>query len=332
MGNDVTSWRMTIGVFNSRSSSISKCYIFRHPSCLMIILLMLFSFKQRTTYYCNVFCLLSCDSILSVDVSLVVLLLVLMSGDVAENPGPVENTHEVKNCISLAHLNIRSIRTKLDYIKDFLLDFDILCFTETHLNNDVTNEFLMLDGFSDPIRFDRSAFSSGLMIYVSNKLVCKRLNDLENQSIDTIWTEIKYKTTSIILCNVYRAPNTNVSFWDTFNISIEKALDISKEVIIVGDLNDDLLNPNCRHLRNVMLLNNLSNIINVPTRITHSTATLIDPILLSDSLISYTKEPLTYLLISVTINALLYTYLLLLLQILTLNVRYGFTNVLILTN
>ena len=219
---------------------------------------MLFSFKQRVTYYYNAVCVFLCDSILSVDVTLVVLLLVLMSGDVAENPGPLENRHEAQNCISLAHLNIRSIRTKLDYIKDFFMDFDILCFTETHLNDEVKNDFLMLDGFSDPIRFDKSAFSSGLLTYVSNKLVCRRLIDLEHPSIDTIWREIKYKRTTIILCNVYRAPNTNVSFWDTFNISIEKALDISKDVIIVGDLNEDLLNPNNKHLKNVMLLNNLS--------------------------------------------------------------------------
>ena len=74
-----------------------------------------------------------------------------MSGDVAENPGPCESsTIEMQNCLSLAHLNIRSIRTKLDYIKDFFLDFDILCFTETHLTNDISTEYLLLDGFSDP--------------------------------------------------------------------------------------------------------------------------------------------------------------------------------------
>ena len=76
----------------------------------------------------------------------------------------------------------------------------------------------------------------------------------------------------------------NTSFWDNFNISIYKALDISKDIIIVGDLNDDLLNPNCRHLKNIMLLNNLSNVITEPTRVTHSSATLLDPILVSDSI------------------------------------------------
>ena len=161
-----------------------------------------------------------------------IVLLVLMSGDVAENPGPFENSTEMQNCLSIAHLNIRSIRTKLDYIKDFFLDFDILCFTETHLTNDITTESLLLDGFSDPFRLDKTAFSSGLLTYVSNKLVCKRLDRLHNPNIDSIWNEIIYKGTSLILCNVYRPPNSNVTFWDNLNISIEMALDLIKTSLL----------------------------------------------------------------------------------------------------
>ena len=208
-----------------------------------------------------------------------------MSGDVAENPGPCESPNvEIQNCLSIAHLNVRSIRTKLDYIKDYFLDFDILCFTETHLSNDIMTEFLLLDGFSEPFRLDKTAFSSGLLTYVSNKLVCKRLDHLHNPNIDSIWIEIRYKSNSFILCNIYRPPNTNVAFWDSLNIDIEMALDVNKNLVMVGDLNDDLLNPNCQHLKNCMLLNNLSNVITEPTRITNTSATLIDPIIISDSI------------------------------------------------
>ena len=57
--------------------------------------------------------------------------------------------------MSVLHLNIRSIRYKLDFIKDNFLDFDVLCFTETHLTNDISNELLELDGFLPPFRKDR---------------------------------------------------------------------------------------------------------------------------------------------------------------------------------
>ena len=54
-------------------------------------------------------------------------LLLLLSGDIESNPGPTEN------CLSIIHSNIRSIRNKIEFIKNHLLDFDVLCFTETHL-------------------------------------------------------------------------------------------------------------------------------------------------------------------------------------------------------
>ena len=75
-----------------------------------------------------------------------------------------------------------------------------------------------------------------------------------------------------------------MSFWTDFNILVEKALDEGKSVVIVGDINEDQLNSNNKHLNNICLLNNLNNIIKEPTRVTDTTATLIDPILVTDSI------------------------------------------------
>jgi hypothetical protein len=50
---------------------------------------------------------------------------------------------------------------------------------------------------------------------------------------------------AILLCTCYRPPSGLVAFWDRLAQSIETALDWqnTKAVVIVGDLNDDLLNP-----------------------------------------------------------------------------------------
>ncbi len=69
-------------------------------------------------------------------------LLILLAGDVAENPGPDSFT----GSLSILHLNIRSIRNKINYIEDCLTDFDILCFTETHLSDDIDISNLILKG------------------------------------------------------------------------------------------------------------------------------------------------------------------------------------------
>ena len=58
---------------------------------------------------------------------------------------------------------------------------------------------------------------------------------------------------------------------------MEIALDITKNVIIMGDLNEDLLNPNSQNLKNVLLINTLNNIITEPTR----GRALLDPVLTS---------------------------------------------------
>ena len=67
--------------------------------------------------------------------------------------------------------------------------------------------------------------------------------------MSSIWVEIRYKDTSFLLSNVYRSPNTPISFWQDLNISVENASDLVKRVIIVGDINEDQLNINSRYLK-----------------------------------------------------------------------------------
>ena len=73
--------------------------------------------------------------------------------------------------------------------------------------------------------------------------------NLESPITHSIWVEIKQARESFLLCSVYRPPNTPVTFWNNFNMSIEKALDILSQVIIVGDINEDQLNIHNNHLR-----------------------------------------------------------------------------------
>ena len=67
------------------------------------------------------------------------------------------------------------------------------------------------------------------------------------------------------------------------NIAIEKASEISKN-IIVGDLNEDLLDVRNQHLKDVLALNSLNKVISVPTRRTPNSDTLLDPVAMSDSI------------------------------------------------
>ena len=61
--------------------------------------------------------------------ALIISILLLVASDIEQNPGPPNFLSD----LSVLHLNIRSIRNKMEYIIDNFLDFDILCFSETHL-------------------------------------------------------------------------------------------------------------------------------------------------------------------------------------------------------
>ena len=119
--NSLASYRAEIGLFYNRCQkygcthqvSFSFCFGWKNIKRLSL------SYGKTLVFYSsNIYHILFAYTVIS--------LLLLMCGDIETNPGPI-----FSHCISIIHSNIRSIRHKMNFIKDNLLDFDILCFTET---------------------------------------------------------------------------------------------------------------------------------------------------------------------------------------------------------
>ena len=202
----------------------------------------------------------------------ILLCLLLQDGDVETNPGP-ENAH---NCLSIFHCNIRSIRNKLDYIRDNFLDFDILCFTESHLNNFVdTSSLLLSDKYSEPYRKDRTNHGGGLLVYLSKELCHSRVQQLEVFCDESIWIKITINNVTHLLGLFYSPKPSDRLFFQNLDRNIEKAFETSKHIILVGDFNENLLNNRQNYLQEVMLTNNLKDTVMKPTR----NNALLDPIL-----------------------------------------------------
>jgi hypothetical protein len=68
-------------------------------------------------------------------ITLLVIHLLLLAGDIELNPGPGGTPDLIESDLSIYHGNIRSLRKKINYITNFIKKFDIVFFTETHLNN-----------------------------------------------------------------------------------------------------------------------------------------------------------------------------------------------------
>jgi hypothetical protein len=109
--------------------------------------------------------------------------IVLLANDIAENPGPKTND-TISSGLTISDLNIRSIRNKLDSIL-YLLDHDILCFTEAHLDDAINDDVLALPGYDVIIRKD----------YIK----VDRRQDLELSGLEWIWVKIRTKPQQTLL-------------------------------------------------------------------------------------------------------------------------------------
>ncbi len=70
------------------------------------------------------------------------------------------------------HLNIQSIKPKLEILEIEAKPYDVLVFTETWLSPDTPNETLLIPNFSPPFRCDRTnRIGGGVAILCSKYLM-----------------------------------------------------------------------------------------------------------------------------------------------------------------
>ena len=275
MGNGVDQWRVSIGLFDSRvcvcRQRVKVTFSWYFTFQYFVFILSGFNHAVRLMFTSLK------DLVNNLDFKLLLLFLILEAGDVEKNPGPNTTEHS----LSIIHSNIRSIRNKFDFITEYFLDFDILCFTETHLDVNILSDSLILtDKFDAPYRKDRSNHGGGLLVYLSHELVHKRRLDLEGYWNESIWAEIKVNRQIYLIGTFYSPRTSDANFFDSLNKNIERALDITNNVIIVRDMNEDLLNPNVHNLKDILILNSLNNVISEPTR-QHA---LLDPIIIHNDM------------------------------------------------
>jgi hypothetical protein len=121
-----------------------------------------------------------------------------------------------------------------------------LCFTETHLDNYITDDVLAIPGHDVIIRKDRAGIKKGLgggiILFHKDYIKVDRRQDLELPGLKCIWVEIRTKPQQTLLNMSYRSLQfTDRNYWTLFNQSIGLTYDISPNLLIVGDLIIDFL-------------------------------------------------------------------------------------------
>ena len=126
-----------------------------------------------------------------------------------------------------------------------------------------------------------------MCVLVKHNLKVELLNELSfigESGLHQLWLKVQTgNCKSFLICTAYRPPSTSTDCFDAeFGDAVISATSLSKPIYILGDLNCNLLklcDPASQALLNFCTSLNLTQMIAEPTRVTKSSATLIDVIL-----------------------------------------------------
>ena len=155
------------------------------------------------------------------------------------------------------HLNCRSINGKLDDVNDMLdrAKPDMLVLTETWLDSSHHKGYLNFKGYKH-LRKDRSqevkqkykkVGGGGVAVIYRSNLVVKTLTDLNRKDDEVFWIRTKIRNKNYVIGTVYRPEYSDLLEGECCSLEkhIQNALQRSPNVVILGDLNVDLLQPSC---------------------------------------------------------------------------------------
>ena len=198
---------------------------------------------------------------------------------------------------TVVHYNINSITAegRIEALADVCktLNISVLILTETKLHCSIPSNILTIPGYHDPIRHDRlvnGRHGGGTMMYISDTLAYKHQDRKQSAHYEHLWVDILTCNKVIAINALYRPPNESAEnhthFIETSNSILQSFTQHEADVRIVSS---DLNWGNCFSVDPILPFKPLDNeasqvfssfgftqVIDVPTRVTHDTTSLID--------------------------------------------------------
>lgn len=146
---------------------------------------------------------------------------------------------------------------------------------EIWLDRMVEDSEIRISGFK-LFRRDRNRSGGGMLVYVPEHIKAVRREELEVDEVEVLWIEIKIGNMAVLVCNVYRPPDTRAAWME--DLMMEKAAQERTHKIVLGDFNKPTQhNSNTHKLKGVALEEyGLVQMISCPTRVTETSASMID--------------------------------------------------------
>ena len=160
-----------------------------------------------------------------------------------------------------------------------------MCLSETFLTESIPNDFLSISNYSLYCRDRKNKAGGGLAVYVHDSVAATEIDTLQSPKIEGIWLRLQIWNQVKVIGFLYRPPSSDSQWTEEYTHTLEKALTMYADPIIMGDFNIDLIQDNYKSRKWKHLMNTfgLTQIVNEPTRITENSATLIDHVYIADS-------------------------------------------------
>ena len=201
-----------------------------------------------------------------------------------------------QNDLRVVQINTQGIKSKLDELDMLISDLkqpDIIIISETWLKSG-EEKFINIKGYTFEGIPRECKKGGGVGFLIKHGLIYRELIDLNKSSNDPTFEhyfiELKGNHQNVILGSIYRPPNTNL---DRFMVEYKSSLDRlnnmkNKEIILGMDHNINFLkhdvHPKTQEFIELNLDMNLLPVITKPTRVSTTSATLIDNIFVSNRL------------------------------------------------
>lgn len=205
--------------------------------------------------------------------------------------------------ITLMHQNVQCLRNKTLEI-EVMLNYDlqavdIFCCTEHWLNAKEINLY-NIQNFKLTSSFCRSAYKNGgSAIFVKQHLLCTEKTQTSYLNIEKTFehavTEISTSNCTIIVACIYRSPNGCMkTFLEHMELLLNHLKSKKKPLVICGDFNINFLSNDIAtsEFRSLIHSYNLFETIDTPTRVTSTSQTCLDQIIIDCDTHTYTVENL----------------------------------------
>ena len=185
--------------------------------------------------------------------------------------------------LKIIHLNIRSLLSKIDLLRIWVEQHQpsVITISETWLTNTISDNEIKLTNYI-LYRADRGTRGGGVATYVSSALASEVIvptvepSHFESIFIKVILHENKY----ITIGNIYRPPSAPAESFNSI-VSTINSINDKNELILLGDFNKNWTDKSSNTAKNILGNLNLTQLITEPTRVTPTTQSLLDWILVS---------------------------------------------------